>query len=270
MIREANGLAEAESLLEELGVDRLPIVPSEIVDSINCPDYRVVIEYKSFDSEQFLGKAEGNERAALIYINSNIPDQGRLNFTAAHEIGHVCMHIMTIKQLNFECGSRELSNPNNAPLEQEANGFASGLLLPRQLVTKLTNGDLNWKNIKYIAESCKASLEATYRRLMLLENKPFALVIHKDGKYKRFKATENFGFFIAQSPLSSEQKSSCVNALTEGFPDEFDEFDAEDWVNPVNKGYSLDVVYASSINLSKGYTYTLITYDDECLNDDDD
>lgn len=267
MIEEQKGTAEAESILEELGFDSLPIVPSEVVESINSDDFRVVMESKPFDSDQILGKAEGDNEAALIYLNSNIPDTGRFNFTAAHEIGHVCMHIMPQKKMFFECGTKELTNPFDDPIEKEANGFASGLLLPEYLISKLTDGEIHWKNIEKISNSCKSSLEATYRRMSVLDKSPSALIIHKNGVFQRFVPSNNFGFYIERSPLSSEQEDLCVDIKDDKYPADFDTVDAADWINPSNKGTTLESIYSNSIILSEGFTYTILTYDDDCLSE---
>ena len=114
------------------------------------------------------------------------------------------MHIMPQKKMFFECGSKELSNPFNDPVEQQANGFASGLLMPKQLIGRLTDGELNWENIYTISSHCVSSLEATFRRILLLTKEPFALVIHQNGKYKRFVASDNFGFYIEISVFQNK------------------------------------------------------------------
>ncbi len=142
MVEERKGALEAEELLEDLGFDTLPITPNQVAASIDCDQFRLVLEEKIFTSDGILGKAEGNNKGALIYVNANITDKRRLNFTAAHEIGHVCMHIMQQKKMSFECGAKELYNPYNDPIEKEANGFASGLLMPRRLISANFNGDI--------------------------------------------------------------------------------------------------------------------------------
>lgn len=270
MIKEQKGTAEAEKTLKELGFDSLPIVPSKVVESISSDNFKVVMKSKPFDSDQILGKAEGDGKAALIYINSNILDTGRFNFTAAHEIGHVCMHIMPQKKMSFECGTKELTDPFDDPIEKEANGFASGLLLPKYLISKLTDGEVHWKNIKKISNSCKSSLEATYRRMSVLDKAPSALIIHKNGVFQKFVLSNNFGFYIELSPLSHEQKDLCVDIKDDNYPADFDTVDASYWINPSNKGTTLESIYSNSIILSKGFTYTILTYDDDCLSNNDD
>jgi len=270
MIEEQKGTAEAESLLEDLGFDSLPIVPSEVAGSISSDDFKVVMEAKDFESDRILGKAEGNSRGALIYLNSNISDIGRFNFTAAHEIGHVCMHIMPQRKMFFECGTKELNNPFNDPIEKEANGFASGLLLPKYLISKLTDGEIHWENINKISNLCKSSLEATYRRMCVLDKNPSALIIHENGKFRRFVPSSNFDFYIENSPLSTEQQDLCVDVKIDNYPADFDTMDASDWVNPYSKGAKLESIYSSTIALNDGFTYTILTYDDDCIADESD
>lgn len=269
MIEEQKGIAEAEQILEELEFDSLPIIPSEVVDAISSEHFNVVLEVHEFSSEKILGKAQGNDSAALIYINKNIPDHRRFNFTAAHEIGHVCMHIMPQKKMLFECGNKELSNPFDDPIEKQANGFASGLLMPKKLICTITNGEINWENIYAISSKCESSLEATFRRMLLLNNEPFALIIHQNGTFRRFVPSQNFDFFINNSPLSTDQRELLVNVTEFPYPADFDEVDAIDWVNPYSKGVTIERLYVSSILLDKGFSYSLVTYDDDCLSEDD-
>ena len=270
MIEEQRGTSVAENLLEDLGFDSLPILPAEIVRAIDSDDFRVVMEHKNFSSDRILGKAEGNSHGALIYVNQNVSDPGRLRFTEAHEVGHVCMHIMEQTKMSFECGSKELSNPFDDPVEKEANGFASGLLLPQRLICGLTDDEVTWSNIRKISSECEASLEATYRRVSILDKSPTAFVIHKDGEFRRFVPSTNFEFYIERSPLSSAQKALCTDVTEQSYPSSFDTVDASEWVNPYFKGMTLSKIYSSSIILNDGFTYSIICYDDDCFEEDDD
>ncbi|ACJ31126.1 Conserved hypothetical protein [Shewanella piezotolerans WP3] len=267
MIKEKHGAAEAEYLLEELEINTLPIIPKEVVKAIDSEHYRVVLEPQSFKSESILGKAEGNNDGALIYVNANIKDEGRYNFTVAHELGHVVLHIMNRKKLSFECGKDAFKSYYNDPSEREANGFASGLLMPKQLISPLTDGDINWRNISTIKRECKTSLEASFRRLCSLSHEPAALVIHKKDRFHRFASSEQFDFYIEQIPLTIDKKDLCSNGLADELFAEFEEMDASDWVNPCKKGLTIDRIYASSISLANDITYTLLKYDDDCLSD---
>ncbi|EGQ8013968.1 MULTISPECIES: ImmA/IrrE family metallo-endopeptidase [Gammaproteobacteria] len=268
-MEEQKGAKEAESLLEDLGFDQLPIKVNQFINTISDESFPIRVEFHAFVSDQFLGKAIGNQDGAGIIINSNIPDSRRLNFTAAHETGHVCMHIMQGHSKDFECGNSELGDYFKDPLERQANGFASGLLMPKRLVKPLTDGDVNWHNIKQISDLCDTSLEAVFRRLSWLEKAPVAMVIHQNKQFKRFVPTKYFNFYINQTNLSSEQLASCTNVSQEAFPSDFDVVDPIDWVTPERDGMKLLELYASSIVLKDGFIYTLLSYDDDCLEEVD-
>lgn len=270
MIEERKGAVEAENILEDLGIDELPVVPEQVADHIDDPSFRVVMERKSFDSEKILGKAIGNASGALVYVNSNISDQRRVNFTSAHELGHVCMHIMRELGNEFECGKKEFYNPHTDPKEKEANGFSAGLLMPKSLITCLTDNDLNWANVQTISDRCGTSLEATYRRFSVLDGSPSALLIHKNGKFIRFVKSANFDLFLEKMPLSYEQKSLCVDITSEPYPSDFEEVSSSDWVSSSYREYTIENIYSSSLLLNDGYTYSLLTYDEDCLIDEND
>ncbi|MES9999169.1 MAG: ImmA/IrrE family metallo-endopeptidase [Candidatus Thiodiazotropha lotti] len=264
MIEEQKGAAEAEDLIEGLGFSSLPIKPEDVAGAINGDDFKLILEAKNLQSDKILGKAVGNDKGALIYINANIPDPRRFNFTAAHEIGHVCMHIMPMHKLEFECGFNEINNPFNDPIEKEANGFASGLLMPKQLISSHTDGEVNWSNIREISVLTDASLEASYRRMSFLSREPSAMVIHENGQFRRYVPSSNFGFFIPKSPLSADQIDLAVDVKEEPYPREFERADASDWINPYHKGLTLESIYFSTVILNDGFSYTLLSYDDDC------
>jgi len=269
-MEEQKGATEAEYILESLGFDQLPINPENVVNNISDTSYPVKITFRNFSSEQFLGRAIGNDEKAEIVVNTNIPEARRVNFTSAHEIGHVCMHIMPQQKLNFSCGINEINDSYKDPYERQANGFASALLMPRQLVKVLTDGDVNWNNIKQVSDACNTSLEATFRRMSWIEKAPVAMVIHQNNMFKRFIATDRFDFYIEKSNLSYEQIQLCVDVTMDQFPADYDSVDPLDWINPEKKGLKLTELYVSSIKLTNGFVYTILSYDDDCIEDIDD
>lgn len=160
-------------------------------------------------------------------------------------------------------------NPFDDPIEKEANGFASGLLMPKRLITDLTDGDVNWANIARISEICDSSLEATFRRISYLDKSPSTLIIHQNSTFRRFVPTSNFDFYINRSPLSLEQQEFAVNVKEEAYPSDFETVDSSDWVDPKSKTSRLESIYSSTILLNDGFTYTILTYDDDCFVDGD-
>lgn len=102
-----------------------------------------------------------------------------------------------------------------------------------------------------------------------MERTPSALVIHKGGEFKRFVSSQNFGFYIARTHLTNEQKSLVTDVSQNQYPADFDTTDASDWVNANSKIGTLETIFSSTILLKDGFTYTLLSYDDDCFEEED-
>lgn len=70
-----------------------------------------------------------------ILVNNSIANVGRAHFTIAHELGHYFLEHQ-LKQNSFYCLSDEIVEEGiwKNPIEQEANYFASCLLMPEQKI----------------------------------------------------------------------------------------------------------------------------------------
>lgn len=94
------------------------------------------IKYREIEADEtkFAGvftKAPNEQK--YIVINSNMNNNGRKNFTIAHELGHYFLnhelkHAEFDKQVNEECSNKE-------PMEYEADYFATCLLMPEDKIT---------------------------------------------------------------------------------------------------------------------------------------
>lgn len=71
-----------------------------------------------------------------ISINSDKPYY-HTRFTAAHELGHILLNHKQRKWTEYSANINT-SNPNKK-IEEEANAFAAGLLMPEYLVKKYAN-----------------------------------------------------------------------------------------------------------------------------------
>ena len=99
------------------------------------------IIYRNLDKHQFglLGVADYKQK--IIWINEsldyyddyNLPDEGRLNFTLAHEIGHFVLHKKLYENDNFFDFHNE-TDPIGKRIEIQANIFAEMLMMPRKLI----------------------------------------------------------------------------------------------------------------------------------------
>lgn len=96
-------------------------------------------------NNDFVGAlTKGNNDQIYIMINSTIDNEGRKHFTIAHELGHYFL-AHQLKQNTFYCSKNEIVEEGawKDPIEQEANHFASCLLMPEEKVKNAFLGMLS-------------------------------------------------------------------------------------------------------------------------------
>ena len=111
---------------------------------------------KPVENADFLGALIfGANNQPYIFIQENINNPGRKNFTIAHELGHFFLnHKLHSRQ--FLCQENQIVEENDVSdsIEQEANYFASCFLMPKQKITSAFLGMLKFssrlKNKKHL------------------------------------------------------------------------------------------------------------------------
>lgn len=164
---------EADKLLQELGIDSLPVDPFEIAE-------RLRIALQAMPSR--MGGASG----MLIHVAgqfgicfpTHVESEGFKKFSVAHEIGHYRLpghveaildeHGQHVSAAGFRSSSR---------YELEADHFAAALLMPTRLVSPiLKKAGEGLKAVETIANECETSLEAAAIRYAHLCPDPAAVV----------------------------------------------------------------------------------------------
>ena len=164
---------EADQLLRELRIDTLPIDPFAIAR-------RLDIELKP------LPASAGGASGMLLHVNgvfgigypTHINNEGFRRFSVAHEIGHYRLpgHINAILngrgQHLSKAGFRSTDR-----YEQEADQFASALLMPAKLFAAAAGraGD-GLQAIETLQAMCETSLEATAIRYAQTSRDPVAVI----------------------------------------------------------------------------------------------
>jgi len=265
-------MTKAESSAEELVFDlglTLPIIPEDVCNELNSDLFSVSYQEEHLSSPNFCGISIGDETGAKILVNAAIENRGRKNFTAAHEIGHVMMHIQTGIQSEFECTNNDISGRENTNklYEKEANEFASSLLMPKSLIAKpIIQNDLSWQLIQSIYKDCETSLEATARRVVRLSDEACALIIHKDGEMWTPVKSPSFPTFINKTSFPKNLATS-PDFTDKELPNVLEECDASDWLS--NSKEIPDTVYYNSIrNDEHDRTMTLLVIPE--IDEDDD
>lgn len=262
--------SEAEQLLEDLGLTDLPVVPEEVCQAMSSSSFPVTLEERAMSSEGFHGISMGDAHGAAILVNANISNRHRRRFTAAHEIGHVHLHIQTNIQSQFQCTSKDISageSSNNA-YEKEANAFASSLLMPISVVSPLVQrNDLTWSLIQRIADLCDVSLEAAARRAIALSKERCCLVVHKDGDMWFPIKSRSFSAFLPLQPFPQYLDRQPDDRSTASLPNSVEECDFSDWSFPDRATGKL--FYSSIHNEEFDRTMTLLLHEEEVDGDDE-
>jgi Zn-dependent peptidase ImmA (M78 family) len=106
------------------------------------------IKFKEVKSSsiKFIGALTfGNNSQPYIMVNQNIANQGRKNFTIAHELGHFFLNHKSHSNV-FNCYENDIVENIQAAnnIEHEANYFASCFLMPEQKITSAFLGILKY------------------------------------------------------------------------------------------------------------------------------
>jgi Zn-dependent peptidase ImmA (M78 family) len=106
-----------------------PIDLNKVVDL-----YGLTIKQGTFDEPDLQGAFDRNDKSIYLSGEDDFPNK---NFTLAHEIGHYKLHeevktdIFTMHQLN-----NIMDRKGKDKLEDQADSFASSLLMPKKVFTK--------------------------------------------------------------------------------------------------------------------------------------
>ncbi len=138
---------------------------------------------------------------AIITISSNVHNPHRRRFSIAHELGHFELH-RSSSALSM-CLSEDIDDALikvGKKLEQDANEFASALLLPEHFFQPLCNEeDPSIAIIENLADQFSTSLTATACRYIEFSEEPVAIVCSEENHIKWvFQSNElkEFGVFI--------------------------------------------------------------------------
>ena len=147
-----------------------------------------------------------------VLYNPKISVSGRINFTLGHELGHYLLH--RVEAQSFECNQRDLldyGGPNSRKREQEANVFASYLLMPLDDFRRQTGaGPVTLDDLGSCAERYNVSLTAAALKWLEYTPQRAVLVLARDDFILWSRASEaafkTGVFYRCGTPLPS----NCV------------------------------------------------------------
>lgn len=257
--REVTPQAEATSLLEELGINQLPIIPKEICRRLDI--HYSEDRLKDLDGTLILNPNTGK---GVICVSSLIPEQGRKNFTIAHELGHWCMD--SLEQNTFYCSRDDIESfkPTTRPIELRANEFAAEFLMPQFIFKPLVDArSPGWDQIRDLAALSQTTLTATAIRFIDLTDEACCLIVSQAGRIAWFRKSKYFHPYI-QMDNRILALETVAHAIFQGEtpPEGFEEVNADNWVTGRGvKSHTGILEWSLPLN-SYGQVLTLL-YDEE-------
>lgn len=138
-------------------------------------------------------------KPAIITVSTNVVNKQRQRFCIAHEIGHLEMHQ---HQLALSLCAKEDMNDwwtglstkkTGKNIEQEANLFASALLLPEPFFAPLCDIKVpSLECISNIADKFNTSLTSTALRYLTFSKEPLAIVWSEKNRIRWFQESKSF------------------------------------------------------------------------------
>jgi len=184
----------AERLILELGIDS----PEEVDVENIAWTRKALVCYDRLDSAA--ARLVVNRGLSVITISRAIENRGQQRFAVAHELGHLELH-RTRNHLNL-CLNDDLEphpfrhSAIQEP-EQEANAFASALLMPSALFDPLCLTEKpSMRLISGLAERFSTSLTATAIRYARLSREACAIVWSHDSKIRWYQGSREFHYHV--------------------------------------------------------------------------
>lgn len=193
-----------ERIAAEKGFMALPVDPFAIAESEG-----IMIVPKPPEIKGVSGGIIFDEDLPSIFYATDIESEGFQRFTVAHELGHYFLdgHPEEILKSSKMHVSRAGFRQGDSSIELEADHFASGLLMPTQLVKKeLTRGVTGLAGVEQLADRSQCSLTAAAIRAAECSPYPMAILMSQGPDICYCFMSE--GFKALGKPLAFLRKGS--------------------------------------------------------------
>lgn len=186
-------IIEAAALRAELGWQRVDDFTLE--EAANA----LGIHIKTSNRIKSEGRIVMKGEMAVVTIREGIVLEGKRNFIIAHEIAHFRLHKNLLAVFN-ETNKTLADWYRNGPQEQEANLFASALLMPEDMFRQRVAGQkLDLTLIRSISGYFGVSMTAAFLRFCTLNIYPLMITFIDNGIIKWKQVSRDFPFTFFQT-----------------------------------------------------------------------
>lgn len=247
-----NYLTDAELLLQEIGISE----PDEIDLEVIAWHVGAIIKERTLDGCE--ARIVGVNDKAIITVNS-LSQFERNRFSVGHEIGHWNKH----RGKTLICRKEEIGNAkkDSKLIEQEADSFASNLLLPNYILKRYleSHKKLTLETVKNIKEIFQTSLSAT--AIALVERGKWPAMLICNGKHGRKWFTRYHSLTKKWFPKKEiDAQSSALEILygDERYQQNPKKIDARYWFDDMD-AYGQNL-YEQSVKISNDEILTLLIF----------
>lgn len=178
----------AEGLIAELGIAGPPVDPIAI-----AIEHGIDVQAKPPDAQGVSGMLLRHGDDFMIIYAKDERGAGFQRFSVAHELGHYFLDGHCDQLLAAGLHASRAGQPSPDPYEQEADAFASGLLLPRKFLLPIMRPrDICLDLLLDVAGTFETSLTATGLRLAEISSDPMAFIISHRGVIEICALSESF------------------------------------------------------------------------------
>ena len=203
---------KAKKILFALEIDR----PNEIdIEIIAFKRGAMVVMDQIKGAEARLSRTKEN---GIITVSNEIPEEGRVRFNIAHELGHFEMH--KSEETLTICTDEDLNQwyQTQLHLEVDANVFAAEILMPENLFKPLVKNKIpSFKEITKLAGIFKTSIMATATKFVEHTEEACCLFISKEKKIKRFGCSKDFSYRVRQPGENLNEDSEAYGFFEKGY-----------------------------------------------------
>lgn len=227
-------IAAADKVLAEFYIQS----PSDIysVDDIIGISEFLNVHVRTDNLSNCVAKISIDNSQAVITYDVNMTSQPRIKFSIAHELGHYLLHHYDREQKTFRDTPQDfMRKGRRRGIEQEADSFASELLLPTSLFTKaIRESEIQEPNFNLVNEiATKFNMSMTATAIRLVTSGPYccALVVTEDQIVKWYSADDQFPHKFGNRvgkpvPEDSAAREAYQNEIS---PDSTDLMQADVW-----------------------------------------
>lgn len=173
-------MTNAYSLITDLYEEYSITSPAEL--SIEKIAYGESLIIDEADLNGCIGKINFTKTTGLITVDKKIKLETQKRFTIAHEMGHFFNERDLIERKKYSCLNSDFFPNANKKRENDANEFASELLMFNKWFGEYTRGEkVEVKLLKDTAEYFNVSLSAAAVRYSKIGKYPIAVILSKNG-----------------------------------------------------------------------------------------